>query len=544
MEEGPPAKRQRRSKPGGAGLSKRARDPEDATTPVKRSRKRANELAEVELASADRVTDRSLLRVLRAWKFTQNVNRANVMPRGASFVLSDTLGLVSTRQGVVVVSRLTKLYPAVFKLMASWVAGAWPSSPRFVWSSISVNSNYAARIHRDALNVGPSLTRAFGDFQGGGLKYWGQDDGCLSLEELRTCPSTVLSTGSALCLFDGRRAHEVEPFSGERYSLVFFCTGALNRAREDALSYVRLCGAHVPTSVARCQSGRYLCPAKGYDMRGKQQLGIQEMCGRAAKPSCVMWKLPRLLDLGNECLDRCLSFVVTPPRMSELCAVAKAMSAACWRPASWDGSIVDGAGRRPTGRLAVAHWKLWRQTTAVIGGAWERGNVSFLIDRFWTAWSFAHEPGTDVLVSLCPVPAHDVSVLFNIHTPVDGQVLVGVSNTRCHREIKAALASRRVAPGVVAIAAVLSSGRCKAFRRNGRTFGPGGPAIGRIEGVLRFSLLDRRVAIQVPGIESISAKAPPDLPAESSFHAFVLLPPSAYYPGSVSPCWSRVLGPG
>ena len=230
MEEGPPAKRQRRSKPG-AGLSKRARDPEDATTPVKRSRKRANELAEVELASADRVTDRSLLRVLRAFKFTQNVNRANVMPRGASFVLSDTLGLVSTRQGVVVVSRLTKLYPAVFKLMAAWVSGAWPSSPRFVWSSISVNSNYAARIHRDALNVGPSLTRAFGDFQGGELKYWGQDDGCLSLEELRTCPSTVLSSGKALCLFDGRRAHEVEPFSGERYSLVFFCTGALNRAR-------------------------------------------------------------------------------------------------------------------------------------------------------------------------------------------------------------------------------------------------------------------------------------------------------------------------
>jgi hypothetical protein len=386
------------------------------------------------------------------------------------------------------------------------------------------------------------LTRAFGDFQGGELKYWGQDDGCLSLEELRTCPSIVLSSGKALCLFDGRRAHEVEPFSGERYSLVFFCTGALNRAREDALSYVRLCGAHVPTCAARCQSGRYLCPAKGYDMRGKQQLGIQEMCGRAAKPSCVMWKLPRLLDLGNECLDRCLSFVVTPPRMSELCAVAKAMSAACWRPASWDGSIVDGAGRRPSGRLAVAHWKLWRQTTAVIGGAWERGNVSFLIDRFWSAWSFAHDPGTDVLVSLCPVPAHDVSVLFNIHTPVDGQVLVGVSNTRCHREIKAALASRRAAPGVVAIAAVLSSGRCKAFRRNGKAFGPGAPAIGRIQGVLQFSLLDRRVAIQVPGIEPISA--PTDLPTESSFHAFVLLPPSAYHPGSVSPCWSRVFGPG
>ena len=205
---------------------------------------------------------------------------------------------------------------------------------------------------------------------------------------------------------------------------------------------------------------------------------------------------------------------------------------------------MDSAGRRPTGRLAVAHWKLWRSTAAVICGAWERGNVSFLIDRFWTAWSFAHAPGTEVLVSLCPVPAHDVSVLFNIHTPVDGQVLVGVSNTRCHREIKAALASRRVAPGVVAIAAVLSSGRCKAFRRNGKAFGPSAPAIGSIQGVLRFSLHESRVAVQVPGIEPISAKAPTDLPAESSFHAFVVLPTSAYHPGTVSPCWSRVFGPG
>ena len=37
-------------------------------------------------------------------KYTQNVNRANVMARDASFVLSYTLGLVSTRHGVVVVS--------------------------------------------------------------------------------------------------------------------------------------------------------------------------------------------------------------------------------------------------------------------------------------------------------------------------------------------------------------------------------------------------------------------------------------------------------
>ena len=96
--EAPPTKRQRLSEIG-AGLSKkRACDPEDAATPAKRSRKQANELAEVLLASSDRVTDRSLLRVLRAWKFTENVNRSSVMPRDIHFVLSDTLGLVSRVQ--------------------------------------------------------------------------------------------------------------------------------------------------------------------------------------------------------------------------------------------------------------------------------------------------------------------------------------------------------------------------------------------------------------------------------------------------------------
>ena len=102
-------------------------------------------------------------------------------------------------------------------------------------------------MHRDSNNVGPSLTKAFcshvfsffistiahkyvrkafGDFQGGALRYWGEDDGSLTLEELeRQSSAMVLETDKALCLFDGRRAHSVAPYvGGERYSLVFFCT--------------------------------------------------------------------------------------------------------------------------------------------------------------------------------------------------------------------------------------------------------------------------------------------------------------------------------
>ena len=39
--------------------------------------------------------------------------------------------------------------------------------------------------HRDGNNLGVSLTRSFGDFAGGQLLYWGEDDGLSLVEKLR-----------------------------------------------------------------------------------------------------------------------------------------------------------------------------------------------------------------------------------------------------------------------------------------------------------------------------------------------------------------------
>ena len=41
----------------------------------------------------------------------------------------------------------------------------------FPFTSISLNYNYAAKLHRDGNNAGPSLTRSLGVFNGGGLFY-------------------------------------------------------------------------------------------------------------------------------------------------------------------------------------------------------------------------------------------------------------------------------------------------------------------------------------------------------------------------------------
>ena len=51
------------------------------------------------------------------------------------------------------VSMITKSYPVVFELLSSWVRQALPLSPCFPFASISVNYNYATRMHGDSNNA-------------------------------------------------------------------------------------------------------------------------------------------------------------------------------------------------------------------------------------------------------------------------------------------------------------------------------------------------------------------------------------------------------
>ena len=92
-----------------------------------------------------------VLGVLSLWRFRPNKNRQNVLPAGAAFVHSDTLGLVCDRRGMIVVNAATRMWPNIFRLLIEWLRQRRPSSllMDFPCTSISVNWNYAARIHRD-----------------------------------------------------------------------------------------------------------------------------------------------------------------------------------------------------------------------------------------------------------------------------------------------------------------------------------------------------------------------------------------------------------
>ena len=69
-----------------------------------------------------------------------------------------------------------------------------------------LNKNLKSKPHVDKNNVGDSYIIALGDFTGGELSIEGQSHNIRNRWKR----------------FDGRKAHWVEPFLGERYSIVFF----------------------------------------------------------------------------------------------------------------------------------------------------------------------------------------------------------------------------------------------------------------------------------------------------------------------------------
>jgi len=66
------------------------------------------------------------------------------------------------------------------------------------------------------------MIHAFGDFTGGRLQYWADDEGHVDLAELDEATALEIDLKDGIVLFDGLRAHAVRPFVGERFSIIYF----------------------------------------------------------------------------------------------------------------------------------------------------------------------------------------------------------------------------------------------------------------------------------------------------------------------------------
>jgi len=253
------------------------------------AQEKAKEILSAVEAEGRKVTDDDMLSVLRLWGFKENSNRGNVMPEGQSFVHSDTIGLIKMSTcDRMLVTLGTKRYPEVTVLFARWLKDNRPSDlpVDFPFTSININKNYAAKVHRDGNNYGPSMIKAFGKFEGGELNYWPADSKKGDVENLAPADKTTLSIKDNLLMFDGNRAHSVNDFSGERYSLVFFSLGAWRKAPAEDVQELRGLGVPFPTEETSTQTRSLLDPAGGRTFRAwgpsQQGGGPPPTCGARA----------------------------------------------------------------------------------------------------------------------------------------------------------------------------------------------------------------------------------------------------------------------
>ena len=91
------------------------------------------------------------------------------MPEGMFSVKSDTFGLTHTRDAErTSINTDTAEFKYFARLQAEWLRGKLRDmdSPlqEFLFTSTTVNFDYAARRHTDSRNVGPSLLLALGEF--------------------------------------------------------------------------------------------------------------------------------------------------------------------------------------------------------------------------------------------------------------------------------------------------------------------------------------------------------------------------------------------
>jgi len=198
------------------------------------------------------VSDEDVARVLGNWGFARNVNRVNVMQSGVKWVWSDTMGLLRDRCGDIHCTQSTHGYPQVVEVLSRWLTDRLPNEAQnFKWTSLNLNKNYAAKIHRDGNNFGPSMIAAFGDFQGGKLNYYPHDDGKIELKELEskgTDRACKLDLKSGLALFNGNSAHSVDDFEGNRFSIVYFTLGCHSQMKKADRDKLQLMGVAVPTA--------------------------------------------------------------------------------------------------------------------------------------------------------------------------------------------------------------------------------------------------------------------------------------------------------
>lgn len=219
---------------------------------IQTARVMANELARRKLASGNKIVDKDVVEVLSVWGFPENDSRVNVLPEGVKSVHSDTIGVLKIRDGTYRIFDPTTRYDSVTKLLCQWfMTNKGKDIPEdFGFTGININHNYAGKRHRDNGNEGPSAIRALGTFTGGKLNYFPKDfkkPGRVDVASLDPKESIALDLSKNCTFFCGNNAHGVQPFEGDRFSLVFFTTAKFWKIKDKEMDTLKSLGFQIPT---------------------------------------------------------------------------------------------------------------------------------------------------------------------------------------------------------------------------------------------------------------------------------------------------------
>ena len=177
-------------------------------------------------------SDEVVNKALRLWGFERRIFGENVIPEGQEWEHSDTLRIIESRfnGSRIIISPCTG-YENFVRLLGFW-AHKRTSNGQLPFTTM-LFKNYAGKLHRVTGNTGTSVGLAIGSFTGSKLRYWAGDsqEGARSahVEAVRDDPGNALNTRRGV-VFDGDCAHEVEPFRGKRYSLMFFTVEKYKKA--------------------------------------------------------------------------------------------------------------------------------------------------------------------------------------------------------------------------------------------------------------------------------------------------------------------------
>ncbi len=159
-----------------------------------------------------------ILEMLMKYDFPLGNRRLNIRRTGHDIYRGFSLGLVQSWAGKGEKAGYRKLISLATQKPKN--RGRYQESrklielydPQFEYTSIQYNQNYQCAKHQDKNNVGYSYIIGLGDYTGGELIVYDKDDN-----------PTSVDIHNKFFKFNGSLSpHETAPFTGERYTLVFY----------------------------------------------------------------------------------------------------------------------------------------------------------------------------------------------------------------------------------------------------------------------------------------------------------------------------------